>query len=59
MGERNCTYPLTKCEGVAPAPELCVPCGKLGTPCCDGDYCGDGLACTAGKCAGMPVGADQ
>jgi hypothetical protein len=55
--KRNCTFPLTICEG--PNAGICVACGGLGQPCCRDNYCTDkNVMCIGGRCGGGPPPSD-
>jgi hypothetical protein len=45
--KRNCTFPLTICDG--PSLGTCVACGGMGQPCCRDNYC-DKVMCMNGRC---------
>jgi hypothetical protein len=53
--KRNCTFPLTICEG--PNAGTCVACGGMGQPCCRDNYCEKSM-CMDGRCGGTPPPSD-
>jgi hypothetical protein len=55
--KRNCTFPLTICDG--PNAGMCIACGGMGQLCCRDNYCSDkGVMCTNGRCGSGPPPSD-
>jgi hypothetical protein len=55
--KRNCTFPLTVCDG--PGTGVCVACGGMGQPCCREGYCSNNVVCMANRCGPPPDGGSE